>query len=47
FGPNWAPAAPLLVSLAGLIVFLSLFEVLRSYAVASKLIRLLLVARMS
>ncbi|MBC7952360.1 MAG: oligosaccharide flippase family protein [Rhodospirillaceae bacterium] len=45
FGPNWAPAAPLLVSLAGLIVFLSLFEVLRSYAVASKLIRLLLVAR--
>jgi O-antigen/teichoic acid export membrane protein len=45
FGPNWAPAAPLLVSLAGLIVFLSLFEVLRSYAVASKLIRLLLAAR--
>lgn len=45
FGPNWAPAAPLLGSLIGLIVFLSLFEVLRSYAVASKLIRLLLAAR--
>lgn len=45
FGPNWAPAAPVLQALTGMIVFLSLFEALRCFAVMTKRVRLLLVAR--
>jgi len=45
FGPQWAPAAPLLVLLAGMIVFLPLFELLRAYAVATRRVRFLLAAR--
>lgn len=46
FGPHWAPAAPVLRSLAGMIVFLSLFETLRCFAVMTRRVRLLLLARL-
>lgn len=47
FGQAWAPAAPVLSALAGMIVFLTLFEVLRSYALVAGLTRLLLAARLA
>lgn len=47
FGAPWAPAAPVLTALGGMIVFLPLFEMLRSEVVASKRIRWLLVARLA
>ena len=47
FGPNWASAAPVLQSLAGMIIFLSLFEALRCFAVMTKRVRLLLLARIA
>ncbi|CDL00605.1 conserved protein of unknown function [Magnetospirillum gryphiswaldense MSR-1 v2] len=47
FGAPWAPAAPILAALAGMILFLPLFETLRSEVVASKRVRWLLVARLA
>jgi O-antigen/teichoic acid export membrane protein len=47
FGAPWAPAAPILAALAGMILFLPLFETLRSEVVASKRVRWLLVARLT
>lgn len=47
FGAQWAPAAPLLVLLAGVVVFLPLFELLRAYAVATRRVRFLLMARLA
>lgn len=46
FGSHWAPAAPVLRALAGMIVFLSLFETLRCFAVMTRRLRLLLLARL-
>lgn len=45
FGAPWTPAAAILTSLAGMILFLPLFEMLRSEVVASKRVRWLLVSR--
>lgn len=47
FGEQWRPAAQLLVWLAGVVVFLPMFELLRSYALATRRVRLLLVARVA
>lgn len=46
FGAAWAPAAAILAALVGVILAVLPFEVLRSYAVASRRVRLLLVARL-
>lgn len=46
-GEDWADAAPLTVGMAGLIVFLSPFEILRSYCVAIHRTRIVLLARIA
>lgn len=46
FGSHWAPAAPVLAALGGMIVFQPLFEMLRVYALSSRRARLLLAARL-
>ncbi|WP_338086895.1 oligosaccharide flippase family protein [Magnetospirillum aberrantis] len=45
FGPRWADAAPILSAMAGMVLFLTPFELMRSYAVTTKRVRLLLLAR--
>lgn len=44
-GEDWAGTAPLMMGMVGLIVFLSPFEILRSYCVAIHRTRIVLVAR--
>jgi O-antigen/teichoic acid export membrane protein len=46
FGAAWAPAAGILSALIGVILAVLPFEVLRSYAVAARRVRLLLLARL-
>jgi O-antigen/teichoic acid export membrane protein len=45
FGPHWAGVVDVLAALSGVIVFLSGFELLRSYCFALKAVRLVLAAR--
>lgn len=45
FGAHWAGVVDVLPAMAGLIVFMSTFEVFRAYCFAVKRVRLLLVAR--
>ncbi|MDA0239721.1 MAG: oligosaccharide flippase family protein, partial [Proteobacteria bacterium] len=45
FGDNWSRSADLLVALSGVIVFLSLFEVLKSYCIVTRRMRILLIGR--
>ncbi len=47
FGEPWRPAAPVFAAMSGLVLFMSLFEVLRSYSLITKQARLLLVARVA
>lgn len=46
-GEDWVEAAPLMIGMAGLVVFLSPFEILRSYCVAIHRTRIVLVARVA
>lgn len=45
FGENWSRSADLLAALSGVIVFLTLFEVLRSYCMVTRRMRILLIGR--
>lgn len=45
FGEQWRPVVPILVWLAGVVIFLPLFELLRVDAISTRRIRLLLLAR--
>jgi len=45
FGDNWSRSADLLVALSGVIVFLTLFEVLKSYCMVTRRMRILFVGR--
>ena len=45
FGDKWARTAELMVGLSGFILFLSLFEVLKSYCWAARHLRWLLIGR--
>jgi len=45
FGDNWARSADLLVAMSGMIMFITLFEILRNYCWATKLVRWVLIAR--
>jgi O-antigen/teichoic acid export membrane protein len=47
FGEPWRPAAPLFAALSGLVLFISLFEVLRTYCLITKQARLLLAGRVA
>ncbi len=44
-GENWARSANLLVAMSGMVIFATLFDILRNYCLARKLIRWLLIAR--
>ena len=46
FGDAWRPAAKLLKSMTGVIVFYSLFGVMKTYLIATRRMRLLLAARL-
>jgi O-antigen/teichoic acid export membrane protein len=45
FGEPWRPSAPLFAGMSGVILFMSLFEVLRAYCVITRRTRLLLAGR--
>lgn len=47
FGAHWAPAAGILVALAGMIIFFPTFELLRGYCFAVGRVRLVLLARVA
>lgn len=45
FGDTWTRSADLLAALSGVIVFLTLFEVLKSYCIVTRRMRILLIGR--
>lgn len=45
FGPQWTQAAPVLSAMAGVILFYTLFELVRSYCLSQRLTRHVLAAR--
>lgn len=47
FGDHWRDAVPILMAMSGAIVFLSTFEIMRSYAYITRHVRFLLVARIA